>query len=167
MAAKDYQSIRIGSITGDSQTPFDTYLQVGGRYVLYCRNGDYIDGNRLNRLKQKNINSLYILKSDMSAYEAYTKRNADAAYTHSLGTALDVRADAIVVYNCRLIERLFADLTSEDVYLELRSSSRRFLDFVCMEQDGMRALMNRAAVRTRCIPAPVLKLPGPHSGGNT
>ena len=27
--------------------------------------------------------------------------------------------------------------------------------------------LNRAAVRTRCIPAPVLKLSGPHSGGNT
>lgn len=150
MAAKDYQAIRIGSITGDTQTPFDTYLQVGKRFVLYCRNGDFIDGDRLNRLKQKNIANLFILKTDMSAYEAYTKRNADLAYTHSHGTALDIRADAIVVYNCRLIERFFANLENEDVYLELKSSSRRFLDFVSMEQDGMRALMN--------VPNPELKV---------
>lgn len=150
MAAKDYQAIRIGSISGDSQTPFDTYLQVGSRYVLYCRNGDFIDGDRLNRLKQKNIANLYILKSDMSAYEAYTKRNADAAYSHAAGTTIEVRADAIVVYNCSLIERLFSDLTNEDTYLELKSSSRRFLDFVCMEQEGLRALMN--------VPNPDLKI---------
>lgn len=150
MGAKDYRAIRITSITGDTQTPFDTYLQVGARFVLYCRNGDFIDGDRLNRLKQKNIATLYILKSDVGAFNAYTKRNVDAAYNFASNIPIDVRAAAIIAYNCHLIESLFADLGNEDLYLELKSSSRRFMDFIVVEPDGMKALIN--------VPTPDLKI---------
>lgn len=138
----DYQAIRIGSLTNDYPTSFDTYIKVGSRFVLYCRNGDVFDADRLFRLKQKNIEELYILKTDIPSYELYLDRNVDLAYHAPPGTSVEERANKIVVYNTDLIERFIVGFNDIDVYLEMKSSSRRFVDFLVSEPASLQAILN-------------------------
>jgi HD-GYP domain-containing protein (c-di-GMP phosphodiesterase class II) len=140
--APEYQAIRIKSLSSEAATTFDTYIQVGSRYVLYCRNGDTFDGERLERLKQKSITELFILKIDIPAYERYIDRNAIAAYEHTPGMTIEQRAEKILKYNHGLIERFFRSPQEIDTYLELKNSSRRFIDFVCNEPQSLKALLD-------------------------
>jgi HD-GYP domain-containing protein (c-di-GMP phosphodiesterase class II) len=138
----DYQAIRIGSLSGNYPTNFDTYIKAGPRFVLYCRNGDVFDEERLFRLKQKNVTELFILKTDLPAYELYLDRHIVEAYHFSPGAALEARAEKIMTFNRELIEKFFANPEDIEVYLELKGSSRHFIEFVTSEQQSLKALLD-------------------------
>lgn len=138
----DFIAIRTGSLAGDTPTTFDTYIKVGSRYILYCRNGDIFDPIRLMRLKQKNIASLYIQKADNVAYNIYLQANIERAYSFDKEVPLEVRAQVVVGYNTELVEKLFENIGDPDVYREGRSSSSKLVDFICNEPQSIKAIMD-------------------------
>lgn len=135
----DFLAIRIGSLAGDRPITFDTYVKVGSRHVLYCRNGDVFDMLRLSRLKAKSIESLYIQHADRLHYHMYLQQNVEAAYGNR-HNPIELRARVIIGYNCDLIDKIFASLGDMDVYIEARSSSRKFEEFIVSEEHGLKAL---------------------------
>ena len=140
-AAPDYLAIRTASLLGDRPTTFNTYVKVGSRFVLYCRNGDVFDKDRLTRLKGKNIPNLYIVKDDQVPYHAYLQQNVESAYG-GRNRPLDLRAMVIMGYNSDLIDTIFHALDNLDTYVEAKSSSHRFEEFLVNEEMGLKALLD-------------------------
>lgn len=140
-AIPDYLAIRTGSLVGDRPTTFDTYVKVGTRFVLYCRNGDVFDKQRLTRLKSKNIPNLYIVKTDQMPYHQYLQQNVEAAYGGK-NRPLEMRTMVILGYNSELIDKIFQALDDLDTYAEAKSSSHRFEDFITSEEASLKTLID-------------------------
>ena len=137
--AADYVPIRTGSLIGDRPTTFNTYVKVGTRFVLYCRNGDVFDMHRLSRLQSKKIPNLYILKNDQLPYHSYLQQNVEAAYGGK-DRPIEERALVIVGYNAEIVDRSFRSPENIDAYEELKSSAKAFEHFVCDQEPALKAL---------------------------
>ncbi len=138
----DFIGIRTGSLAGDEPTTFDTYIKVGKRYILYCRNGDVFDGQRLTRLRHKNIAALYIQKEDYDAYTFYLQQNIAKAYSFEKATPVDVRSQVVIGYNTELVQKLFMAVEDADVYTEAQFSSNKFVEFICNDPNAFKAVMD-------------------------
>ena len=51
----DYVSIRVSTLRGDQKIEFNAYLKINEKMVLYLRQGDSFEGDRLKRLKEKKL----------------------------------------------------------------------------------------------------------------
>ena len=58
----DYTTIRVSTLRGDQKINFDAYLKIGEKMVLYVRQGDSFEGDRLKRLKEKKLKKMFILQ---------------------------------------------------------------------------------------------------------
>jgi HD-GYP domain-containing protein (c-di-GMP phosphodiesterase class II) len=139
VASSDYVPIRLSSLEGDIPTTFDTYVKIGTRFLLYCRNGLIFGKDRLERLKKKNIQSLYILPVEWMQYHLYLQRNVEQAYATNEST--EIRAKKIFRFNCELAESLLRNLKDPEIYEETKLSCVKFVEFVCSEEQALNALL--------------------------
>lgn len=126
----EYTAIRVSTLRGDMKTPFDVYVRVAGKYILYCRAGSSFEGERLARLKSKKLKKMYIRPEDEIPYAQYMEQNIDAAYDAKSGKSLDVRAEVIQGFQQAAAEQYMEDPTHEMYYNHVRSSMERFVNFL-------------------------------------
>lgn len=134
--AKDFLPIRVSTLRGDLKIPFDTYVQVAGKYIMYCRNGDSFEGSRLNRLKDKKIKKLYIRLDQEDPYRQYVQSSIDMAYDSKSHLAPEVRVEVVQGHQMAAAERIIESPEDEKSYLEGKVSSQRLVEFI--KQDPLR-----------------------------
>lgn len=130
----DYFPISVGTLRGDKKISFDVYIRVGEKFILYCREGDSFEGQRLRRLKEKNLKELFVTKDQEVPYRLYLEENVEIAY--SSGKPLEVRVEIIQGYNQSLAESMIKDFKPE-VYNEAKSSCRRLNQFLMEDQRAL------------------------------
>jgi HD-GYP domain-containing protein (c-di-GMP phosphodiesterase class II) len=131
MSDGQYFPIPLATLTSDRPLRFDIYLPVGPRFVNYSRRGQPVDEDRLQRLHQKNIDTVYIHILDRLAYETWLAEDADRAFRG--GDSLKERVNVIVAYGQSVSARFMDNLKDEDVYRQLRSSCERLVSFLGSE----------------------------------
>ena len=62
MSANQYVPIRVSTLRGNLKIPFDAYVSVASKHILFCRKGDSFGGDRLDRLKKKKLKIMFILQ---------------------------------------------------------------------------------------------------------
>ena len=72
---QDYTPIRVSTLRGDLKIPFDAYVRVAGKYILYLRKGDSFEGKRLNKLKEKKLRTMFIPFDSLKHYRSYMTEN--------------------------------------------------------------------------------------------
>ena len=120
MSAK-YVPIRVSTLRGDQQITFDVYVKVAGKYILYCREGDSFEGERLERLISKKLKKMYIRPEQASLYDAYIKENISRAYGSTADTSLEIKAQIIQGAIQACAEDLMEDLNNEALFRLSRS----------------------------------------------
>src|ERR1700682_5240686 len=94
MADKEFTAIRVATLRGDIQIPFDVYVPVAVKYILYCRAGSSFEGKRLDRLKAKKLKKMYLRPEDQIPYSQYLEQSIDQAYSKS-DKAIELGAEVI------------------------------------------------------------------------
>ena len=130
MEAKDFIPIRVSTLRGDLKIDFDAYVKVAGKYILYCRQGDSFEGDRLKRLKSKKLKKMYIRLEEEDLYRGYMSQSIDMAYNNSPERSLKIRAEIIQGAQQAVAEDLMEDPESEAFYEVAKNSSGRFADFI-------------------------------------
>lgn len=74
MEAKVFLPIRLSTLVGNKVLPFAIFMHIAGKHILYCREGDNFDDERLGRLKNKKIRQLYIQEADEFTYRQYLEK---------------------------------------------------------------------------------------------
>ena len=92
---EEYVSVRVSTLRGDQAIPFKVYLKIGSRHILYVRQGDAIDGDRLKKIKDKKLKRMYILPQDETSYRDYISKNIEMAYNSDSGMATESRAHIV------------------------------------------------------------------------
>ncbi len=137
-----FTPIRVSTLRGDMQIPFDVYVRVAGKHILYCRSGSSFEGVRLARLKSKKLKQMFIRPEDEIPYGQYMEQNIDQAYDRKSNKSPTVRAEVIQGFQQAAAEQFIESPDQEMFYNHLHSSMQRFVEFLKSDPDGGRALLN-------------------------
>lgn len=138
----DYISIRVTTIRGDQKIGFDVYIKISDRMILFLHKGDSFEGRRLQRLKEKKLKKMFILKQDEQLYLSYLQRNLDSAYDSTSVKDISVRAEIISGSQQSNIEDVFENPDSPQSYNKIKSEATRYVDFILNQSDSVKALMS-------------------------
>lgn len=137
-----FKPIRVSTLRGDLKIPFDVYIFVAGKHILYCRQGDSFEGKRLERLKAKKLKTMYVRPEDDVPYRQYLEQSIDTAYDNKAGKAIETRAEVIQGFQQAAAEEYMEDPLNEFTYRHVRSSVQRFVEFIKSEPMGTKAIMD-------------------------
>lgn len=140
--AKQFLPIRVSTLRGDLKIGFDTYVQVAGKFILYCRRGDSFEGNRLTRLRDKKLKKLYILPEHEAAYRSYLEGSIEGAYDPQSDRPLGVRAEVIQGSQQAKTEEVLDAPDNKEFYEDARRGSKRFVEFLRRETFGLKAIQD-------------------------
>jgi len=138
---QDYTSIRVNTLRGDLQIPFDVYVRVAGKYILYCRNGSTFEGERLDRLKAKKLKAMFVRKEDEIPYRQYLESSIDSAFDGGSGKSDQTRAEVIQGFLQSAAEQYLDDPVNQFAYDHMLSAVDRFTKFLPKEAKMVPALL--------------------------
>jgi putative nucleotidyltransferase with HDIG domain len=138
----DYISIRVTTIRGDQKIGFDVYIKIHDKMILFLHKGDSFEGRRLQRLKEKKLKKMFILKQDEPQYLVYLQTNLDSAYDRSSVKDISVRAEIIVGSQQGNIEEVFENPDSPESYNKIKNEAAKYVDFILNQADSVKALMS-------------------------
>ena len=125
-----YTHVYSSTIRGDLPISFDLYLKVAGKYILYCKEGEKLEGERLERLQTKNFERLFLKTEDMAKYQKYLTQNIDRAFNTSESMPLSQRVEIIQGYLEAALFDVFHHPTHQEFYRVLKKGAQRFQDFL-------------------------------------
>ncbi len=141
MADSDFHSIRVATLRGDNKIPFDIYVRVAGKYILYCRSGESFEGTRLERLRAKKLKKMFIKTDDQIPYDQYLEQSVEQAFDSKSRKTLEVRAQVIQGFQQATAEAFMENPQSESLYHHLSSTAQRFVEFVSREPDAAKPIL--------------------------
>lgn len=137
-----YSPIRLSSLRGNLKIPFDVYVKVSDKYILYCRAQEAIEGERLNRLLQKKLSHVYINSTDLIAYTKYTQLRISEAYDRSKGLPLKERCGVILGALQTATEEMISDLGDATKLSVAQEGARRLGKFLQEEPKALKVLLS-------------------------
>lgn len=140
MDAKVFVPIRVSTLRGDRKISFDAFVKVAGKYILYCRQGDSFEGERLSRLKKKNIRQMFIQNQDELNYRTYLQSNIDQAYDLSSQQPPHERAAVIQGVQQAAAEDVMEDPANETNYNNARFSAKRYVEYIMADTKAVQAI---------------------------
>jgi putative nucleotidyltransferase with HDIG domain len=129
----EYLPIRVSTLRGDQPIDFDAYIKINDKHILYLRKGDSFEGERLKRLKSKNLKKMFIVPENEPDYRTYLTRNIDMAYDKGAGKSYEVRGEIIQGRQQSLGEAVMENPGDEVAYTEAKDSANRFIEFLTGE----------------------------------
>lgn len=141
MSDSDFTSIRVSTLRGDLKIPFDAYVRVAGKHILYLRKGDSFEGKRLNKLKEKKLRSMYIQLEHKKLYDNYLRENLDRAYNILPTRPIEARAEVIQGAQQAVAEDLMENPDAKEFYNVAKDGCQRYVDFILKERESVRAIL--------------------------
>lgn len=118
-----YFRIRLSTIRSNKAAPFDIYILLDGRHILYLRAGDILQDQKIDLLNYRDTgNSFFVLNKDKQTYRDYVKSEMNADDLHPNEKAKILRESSIAI-----LEDLFE---SPDVGLALEQSKPIITDLI-------------------------------------
>ncbi|MCB9026304.1 MAG: HD domain-containing protein [Bdellovibrionaceae bacterium] len=138
----NFEGIRVSTLRGERPIPFNAYIQIGGRQILYCRKGDTFEGERLNRLKSKKLDRLFILEKDREKYNKYLQDNVDEAF--DVHSKKDLLSRTLIVqgHQQAVAEELMENPSVEEHYTMAKASCIRFVEFINKNDLALKCLFS-------------------------
>ncbi|MEK2688563.1 HD-GYP domain-containing protein [Bdellovibrio sp. GT3] len=138
----DYVSIRVSTLRGDQKIDFNAYIKINDKMILYLRRGDSFEGDRLKRLKEKQLRKMYILTTEEQLYRGYVDRNLDMAYDNSSGKDLQTRVEVIQGAQQSNAEEVFENPENEVTYNYAKDAAGKYVSFVMSNQQSLASIMS-------------------------
>jgi HD-GYP domain-containing protein (c-di-GMP phosphodiesterase class II) len=133
--------IRVSTLRGDQPIRFDAFVRVAGKYILFCREGDSFEDQRLERLKSKKLQKMWILKEQEHNYRAYLRENIARAYEGNANRPLEIRTQIIQGLLQASAEDLMEDLANDGNYKIALESAKQFKIFLDKEPHALDSLL--------------------------
>jgi putative nucleotidyltransferase with HDIG domain len=138
----DYVSIRVSTLRGDQKIDFNAYIKINDKMILYLRRGDSFEGDRLKRLKEKQLRKMYILTGEEQLYRGYLDRNLEMAYDNSSGKDLQTRVEVIQGAQQSNCEEVFENPENAETYNYAKEAAGKYVSFVMSNQQSVSSIMH-------------------------
>ena len=137
-----YLPVRVAMLRGDLPISFDLYVQVNEKFILYIRKGDSFEGNRLDRIREKKLERMFIVKPDEPKFDEYMAKNLERAYSEKSGVAIENRAQIAQGHQQWAAEIVMEDLADERSYGQAKAGSEQFVKFMTTDAAATKAILS-------------------------
>lgn len=138
----EYVPIRVSTLRGDEKIDFGAYVKINEKFVLYVREGDSFEGERLQRLKAKKLKKMFILPESEESYRQYLARNIEMAYDPASSKNLNVRSEIIQGAQQSNVEEVFENVDSVEAYNTAKDAAGRFVQFLMTQDQALASVLN-------------------------
>lgn len=138
----EYISIRVSTLRGDQSIDFNCYVKINEKFVLYLKQGDSFEGERLKRLKDKKLKKMFIPKEFESNYLNYMKKNIEMAYDDKSNKSLESRAEIIQGQQESNAEQVMENPENQAAYAETKSAAQQYVQFLLKNPNAKSAVLN-------------------------
>lgn len=138
----DYLSIRVSTLRGDQKIAFNVFVKINDKYIMYLKQGDSFEGQRLQRLKEKKLKKMFILPEDEKLYRSYIKQNIEQAYDPKSTKSTSSRAEIIQGDQQSKAESVLEAPESEQNYQEAKSSADQYAQFLLKNTQMIKAILS-------------------------
>lgn len=137
-----HTSIRVSTLRGDQKINFNVYVKINDKYILYLKDGDSFEGERLKRLKEKKLKKMFIIQDQEELYRKYLQQNIEAAYEGHSSKSLDVRSEIVQGAQQAQAEEVMENLGDEMAYVQAKEGVEKFFQFLEREEGAARHILN-------------------------
>ncbi len=92
----DFLPVRLSTLRANMDFSFDLYIKMPHKFLLYIREGDSLDGDRLANLKSKKVRKLFIPSNHEIKYQGFMDQILAAAMDSSSNMETVDRASIVV-----------------------------------------------------------------------
>lgn len=142
MNANDLIPIRVSTLRGNLKIPFDAYVLINTKAILFCRKGDSFGGDRLSRLKKKKLKKMFILNDHETSYRDYLNESIQSAYDKNSGKSIEERSEIIQGNQQAGAEDVMENLHSKDVYDETKLNTANYVEYILNEDNALKSVMD-------------------------
>ncbi len=136
-----YVPVRVSTLRGDDKVDFNIYVPVAERQVLYIRQGDSFEGDRLQRLKKKKLKKMFIDENDEKNYQSYIARSLNAAMDKNSGKSMDVRAEVVQGASQASVEEVMENPGNQVTYEAAKKNAEMYMKFLMEEGSAVGAVL--------------------------
>lgn len=131
-----FLKVRLQSLNPLEALPFDLYLLINNKQILYTRKGDFLTADKLSKFENKAPDSLYLKNEDRAAY----KKNVGESLKSS---KLDAKTKAVILResSLTLVEELFESPDIKRALTESKEIIGNFVDLMGEEPTAMAHLI--------------------------
>jgi putative nucleotidyltransferase with HDIG domain len=140
--AMDYVSVRVSTLRGDQKIDFNAYIKINDKMVLYLRRGDSFEGERLKRLKEKQVRKMFIISADETKYRDYMQKNIELAYTEPSNVDLQYRAEIVQGQQQSNTEEMFENPDNVESYNNSKDAAAKYVHFLMSNSQAVSAVMS-------------------------
>lgn len=138
----DYVTVRVSTLRGDQKINFNAYVKINDKMVLYLRNGDSFEGDRLKRLKEKKLRKMFITTEDEHQYRTYLLNNIEMAYNDTSGKDIKTRSDIIQGMQQSNVDDVLENPENEEAYNIAKSDANKFVQFLLNNNGALSSVMD-------------------------
>ncbi len=138
----EFLPIRVSTLRGDARIKFNAYVQVAGKHILICREGDSFEGERLERLRGKKLARMYIQKSDEAAYQAYIAENISRVFENLGQKPVEVRTQILHGLLQATAEDLMESPTDMSLFVSAKKHAEKFVKLFAVEPAILNIFLN-------------------------
>ncbi len=124
-----YVPIRLSTLRAQYPYDFDIYINLKSRYVLYIKNGDDIQRDRLSKLKEKKVRQLFINGEDEVKYQAFLD-NSLKEISCDKTVSNEEKADMVQGVASSAVEDLHEDYQSIKVFKNTEKAIEGMIDII-------------------------------------
>ena len=137
-----FSTIRLSTLRGNRQIPFDAFVHVAGKYIPFCRRGELLEAERLDRLRRKHLKIMYVRDDERGEYESYVDGNIAVALDRA--NPLTERAEILHGIVVARTEDVMEDTLNPAYYQAAATTAGHLVEFVMAEVGAAGALIKVA-----------------------
>jgi putative nucleotidyltransferase with HDIG domain len=128
--------VRLNSLNSKESIPFDLYVLINSKQILYLHAGDQLTEQKLSKFENKAPDSFYLKEKDRPLYKTYVHSQLVKTSLTPLEKAIMLRESSLT-----LIEELFESPDIRRALNESKETINQFINLMGNEPDAMAHLI--------------------------
>jgi HD-GYP domain-containing protein (c-di-GMP phosphodiesterase class II) len=133
---ESFIKVRIQSLNPQEPIPFDLYVLINNKQILYVRAGDRLTTEKLQKFEDKAPGILYLKESDRAPYKKYIHTQLRSSQVAPREKAIMLRESSMT-----LVEELFESPDIKKALEESKAIINEFVELMTEEPDSMAHLI--------------------------
>lgn len=133
---ESFLKVRLNSLNPSEAIPFDLYVLINNKQILYTRRGDFLSAEKLEKFENRAPDAFFIKSEERATYKKHVHETLKSA-------KLDPKAKAVILResSLTLVEELFESPDIERALNESKVIIGQFVDLMGEEPEAMAHLI--------------------------
>lgn len=138
----NYVPVRINTLRGYTAFNFNVYIKLPHKYLLYIKDGDDIETERLKRLKKQKVRKLFIEDKDEANYQGFLDKSLEAITNDPNATTED-KASVATGVSESATEQIYENPEAKASFNAAKRASKGLVKLLTENDDVLKSILMR------------------------